>query len=113
MTNSRFRNSIRLDFGNADIRTVQELRTLMRDKGYRRAKIKGRIYDLDPTQKQLNGAWEYLTDRYEQTQIVKDFVINRYAKHKVFRANRDLIINGKKYRKGWFIPQSTVRQDLY
>lgn len=62
MTNNRFREAIEIDFADMDIKTQDELSYLMRIAGYNRKydKIKNRMFKYYPTQKQLDGAWEYL-----------------------------------------------------
>ena len=64
MTNDRFREAIEIEFEGEDIETIKELETLMRHAGFNRKFDK----EIDawrkrnPTQTQLDFAWEYLKE---------------------------------------------------
>jgi len=67
MTNDRFRDAIEIDFKDMDIQTKEELETLMRIAGYRSKfdEIENRKKKLNPSQIQLDFAWEYLKEIQE------------------------------------------------
>lgn len=64
----------------------------------------------DPTDKQLNHSWEYIKKNYfpEQKHVEDYYSTETYRKRYVYRANKNIIIKGKKYRKGQFTPKQEM-----
>ena len=64
MTNDRYRDQLEIDFSDMDIETIEQLKVLMRIAGYNRKfdKEKNKLIKSNPTQKQLDSAWEYLNN---------------------------------------------------
>ena len=62
MTNDRFREALTIDFSDMSIEDRKQLEVLMRIAGYNRVydKEKDEMVKKNPTQKQLDGAWEHL-----------------------------------------------------
>jgi hypothetical protein len=113
MTNAKFRKQLKIDFtdaqGNLIFNTIEELKTLMRRKGYRRKstyKYKRKYTtEENPTQKQLAGAWEYLKAIEPQQYLIDDFITETYKTRTVYRAKREILIDGKRYKRGQFLPK--------
>jgi len=91
-----FRKQLRLDFGDIDLKTKNELKILMRTGGYRKKSIKKELVKVFPTQKQLDFAWEFLKGK-DISYKLEEF--GRY------RAERNIYIKGKLYKKGQFVPK--------
>lgn len=74
-----------------------------------------------PTEKQLNHAWEYILKKYLPKQKeITDYrgssevygISNKTKKPNYrYRANRNFIYKGKKYKKGQFISQTMLEVD--
>jgi len=98
-----FRNSVIADFGNKDINSKTALKLFMRDKRYRGNK--------PPTQKQVNLAFDFLMTKYqEEIEFLSKMgqfskYVNVKTKSKYYRAEENIYINGKLYRKGQFLPR--------
>lgn len=62
MTNDRFRDAIEIDFSGETVESKKQLEILMRVAGYNRKwdADKKKLIKRNPTQEQLNFAWEYL-----------------------------------------------------
>lgn len=99
-----FDEHLELDFGNMDIRTQQELKLLMTNQNYhvKRNKKTGKLYRNEPTQKQLQHAWSFLKqvgsmDLREGKEYIS-------GKGHIRRAIKPVYIEGKLYKRGWFLP---------
>lgn len=99
-----FIEALEVDQQFLDYETKEELKYLMQSYGYRYSKKYGK---LEPTSKQVNYAWDYLKGKQPQQVLERyiDFVENKYTKHEVIRAERGLSFEGKRYRKGQFLPK--------
>lgn len=65
MTNDKFREQITVDFASMDVEGKSELGVLMRVKGYHKKSHGKETYKYEPTQEQLDGAWDYLKAGYD------------------------------------------------
>ncbi len=98
-----FERALDLHFGNNPPNKIEELNRLMTDYAFR---VKDNE-KLEPTEKQLNHAWQYIKRNYfPQQQIIDNYYrTEKYKKAYVYRANKNIEYKGKKYRKGQFIPK--------
>lgn len=110
MTNDRFRKQIEIDFLDANnepiFETIDELKILMRRKGYRRVynRREKMTINREPTQRQLQTAYFHITKKAQR--VIEDyFSIDRYEGRESKRAIRNIFIKGKLYRKGQFLPK--------
>lgn len=64
----------------------------------------------NPTEKQLDYSWNFIKRNYfPQQKHVEDYYrIEQYKKSYVYRANKNIIVKGKKYKKGQFIPKQEM-----
>jgi len=100
-----FREGLRVDSRYWNFDTKEELRKLLTNGGYHHIKEKGVSYNAEATDKQVDFAWSYLKKSKVTQQIIDDFIVHTYNKRIVKRALKNQTINGKKYRKGQFIPK--------
>ena len=63
MTNDKFREAIDIQLGDLDIKTKDELKTLMRHRKF----LTGKTPEKQANQ--LNGAWNYLRSKYGQVSV--------------------------------------------
>jgi hypothetical protein len=130
MTNDRYRASLTIDFARftikdkkklyqlmdkAERRTLgtpkrvtskAELSRLMRDKNYHVVTIEAtnKKMSIAPTQAQLDYAWQYLKNKYHMPK-------QEYQRRgKNYVASRDVIIRGKLYHRGQYIPKTYVKR---
>lgn len=102
-----FRKYLEHDFSEQDIENKQNLGVLMMNAGYRQFidKKTNEIVNGYPTQKMLDYAYNFLQSRSVQVEIIRDWIYESYSGNTVYRANKNIVINGKSYRKGQFIPK--------
>ena len=103
-----FEKSLDLHFGDKPPKNKEELSKLMKDYAFRIASIKGVQEKIEPTEKQLNYAWTYISRKYfpYQEHIEDYYRTETYRKKYVYRANKNIEYKNKKYRKGQFLPRS-------
>lgn len=96
---------IKSDTQNWDFDTVEQLRTLMTNAGFRTVKDKetGVYFNKKVTDNQVVKAWNYLKKTSVQKEITDRYY--DYTSRGNYRANRDITINGKTYKKGQFVPK--------
>lgn len=100
----RFRESLRIHSKFWEFETKDELEVLMTKAEYHIVKI-DHVKTIAPvTPKQLTFAWNFLKEKAIQ-QLIDDYVVHTYHKQIILRANKELTIKGKKYRKGQFMPK--------
>ena len=98
----RFKKSVLIDFGDIDIESKNELRELMTQYGYRRKKDGTNLYATD---KQVDTANNWLKKSRGQRIIDDYFKVETYNKRIIRRAMKNIVLNGKEYRKGQFLPK--------
>lgn len=102
-----FERALDIDFGRFPPENKTALRGLMKQFKYH--VVKGD--KENPTEKQLNHAWEYLKRNYisEQKTIEYNYRTEHYQRGEnkiyIYRATQDLTIGEKTYRKGQFLPK--------
>ena len=109
---NRFRSRLEMDFKGMDIKNKDLLSNLMFNRGYHATGMKtdhGKVTHFKkPTQKQLDFAWRTLTEMgtIKPATITGHYETYTYRgyEHRIRRADRELILHGKTYRKGQFIP---------
>jgi hypothetical protein len=86
---------------------MEQLGTLMRRHGFRRGYLKdGTPVNRPPTGKQIDYAYDYISSITRRGQQKLDpYIEEERPTYYHQRATKDIIINGKKYKKGWFIPR--------
>ena len=109
-----FKKNLKRDFidpnGDLNIETIQELSSEMQKGRYHstRDKETRTFTDEAPTQKQLDFAWDFLQKEAKPFQKLLDDFFSKeiYNGRDSFRlTTNERIINGKRYRKGQFIPK--------
>jgi hypothetical protein len=109
-----FEKSLDLHFGDEPPKNKEQLNRLMKDYAFRVSSIKGIQEKVEPTDKQLNYAWNYIKSKYfpYQPHIEDYYRIETYGFYVktrkpryIYRATKNIEINNKKYRKGQFIPR--------
>jgi len=94
----RLRIYLDANISREDFQTQQELRIIMNGLG-----IKTKTFMLN-RDRQLHYAWDYLKGKpYFKRDI--GYSIERRETYSVYRANKPIVIRGKTYRKGQFIPK--------
>jgi hypothetical protein len=84
------------------------LKLLMFQRGFRTKKEGER---KQPTDIQVEIAWDYLKRRYAVKTLEEIFFRQeKYKKHVIYRATTNYTYNNKKYRKGQFMPKG-VKDD--
>jgi len=72
MTNDNYRHALKVELTDANenpiFETIEELKLLMQRKGFRKSGKYPNIVDKEPTDSQLNYAYNYLT-RYSQVTL--------------------------------------------
>ena len=101
---TRFRESLRVHSKFWEFETKDELGVLLTKAEYHIVKIEGVKTIAPVTPKQLTFAWDFLKEKAIQ-RLIEDYITHVYHKQIILRANRELIIKDKKYRKGQFIPR--------
>lgn len=100
-----FHRALTIDFKYIQPETKEELKIRMMDLRYHLVKDEKKT----PTDKQVNHAWDFIQNNLVQKQreLPKDIWYERnvYNKHYVFRATTEVLFEGKKYRKGQFLPR--------
>lgn len=105
--------ALMLDAKSMDIQTKQDLVNIMKTGGYHLKGQKGKKRKIDPTEKQLRYAWEYLKDRnllsfvishltYQESTIRYSYgerIINRVKKGQTIK------VGDKTYKGGQFLPK--------
>lgn len=99
-----FRRSLKLDGQYWEYETIDELKVLMTQAGYRSKKEEGVLYMQEVTDKQSTFAWNFLKKVAIQETIVL-YTVHTYNKRIITRANQNQTIRGKQYRKGQFLPK--------
>jgi len=87
MTNNRFRHALKMELTDnrdrPDFETIEELKRLMQMKGFRQTGKYPNLEYAEPTHKQLDYAYKYLT-RYSQVKLIdfgyEDLIQYRYGK---------------------------------
>lgn len=99
-----FDEHLELDFGTMDIRTRTELKVLMTNQNYhiKRNKKTKKLYREEPTQKQINYAWDFL--KKEGVMSLRETREYRQERGHIRRAVKVVFIDGKKYNPGQYIP---------
>lgn len=102
---TNFRASLTTNSKQWDFETKEELKKLMSIAGYRIVfdkETKTRKADT-VTDAQVNFAWNFLKGKEQK--FIDDYTVHTYNKIIHLRANKEITIKGKKYRKGQFIPK--------
>lgn len=105
-SNMRKEIDLMLDAYDEDLDTVIEnLGVLMRRHGFRRRvnSRTNRLENFPPTGKQIDYAYDYLKSLSRRGQQTLD--LDNRPKYYHQRADRDIVIDGKTYKKGRFIPR--------
>lgn len=99
----QFYKILDIDFKYMQPNTKEELKIRMMDLKYHVKKGNKEM----PTEKQTDIAWKYIQDNLVQKQRTLEtyYVSEKYREHYVYRATTEVIISGKKYRKGQFLPK--------
>lgn len=99
----QFYKRLEIDFKYLQPETKQEMEIQMKGYGYH---VKKGDKEM-PSPKQSEIAWKYIQDNLVQKQRTLDtyYVSEKYREHYVYRATTEVIISGKKYRKGQFLPK--------
>jgi hypothetical protein len=100
-----FDEHLDLDFGKMDLKTKEELKTVMQNYNYhlKRDKKTKILYKAEPSQKQLTYAWTHL--KKEGTMDLRENREYRQERGKTRRAIKTVYINGKKYNPGQYLPR--------
>ncbi len=114
-----FRKNIDILLDETDIKTKEQLSFLMREKGFREKRqidfdrelqreVKYTI-NVEPKEKQLNLAWEYVISKSTRKQDMTyiKYRVEKYKRHQIYRvmSKEPITYKNKKYRKGQFLPK--------
>jgi hypothetical protein len=100
------RANLKYIIDDVEIKSREQLSFIMAQRGFRKKKDGSRLY---PSTKQLNIAFDYITNAQQNKWQTIDKIVFRtekYKSHSVKRLMRDNIIyKGKTYKKGQFLPK--------
>lgn len=98
-----FEHSLDIDFGKYPPESKKELKIQMMNYRYHMVKDEKE----NPTEKQLDYAWDYLKRQYniEQRKLTDYYVTEKYGNTIIHRAKKGIFIRGKLYKRGQFLPR--------
>ena len=106
--------SLQVDARSMDIQTKQDLINIMKTGGYRLKGQKNKKKKVDPTEKQLRYAWEYLKNKNLLHFVISHLIYQEenikyhYGSRKIYRVKKGQTIKkgDKLYKGGQFLPSS-------
>jgi len=88
-----------------DIKNKSELKILMDRQGFRIKRIDGVSQFVETHPKQVKYAWDRFQSTYKQLELsdISYYIETEYGNR---LTKNEMVINGKRYRKGQFIPKN-------
>lgn len=101
-----FERTLDLYFNRWSFKGKKELKLLMSNAGFRRKKVNGVTQIVNVNQNQIDYAWDYYQSKLTQSELpMKKNRVETYGNRQITRATYEQEINGKVYKKGWFLPK--------